>query len=384
MDLSKEVGFSTKLVHGGEFRPLIERAIVQPIFQSSTYETIPVSDYNDNRYIRLNNTPNHITLGEKLAAIEGGEAGLAAGSGMAAITTALLAVVEHGGHVLAQDQLYGGTHHFFNVDFKKFGRSVTFFSLEDLSKLDSLSQPNTRAIYTESVSNPLLQIPDHRKITEFAKRKRLLSLIDNTFPSPLNFNPIAWGYDLVLHSATKYLNGHSDIVAGAVIGSKSLVKEVLVLLNHLGGTLDPHACFLLNRGMKTLSVRMKQQNETSLQLAKALEASGKCKKVIYPGLPSHPQHGRAKEYFRGFGGIVTFEYNGTASKLDAALKSLNLAVYAPSLGGVETLVTCPVQTSHSGIGKSDLEKLGLSETLVRVSVGLEDADDLIKDFLRVL
>ncbi len=375
--------FSTQLIHGGE-SPLIERAVIQPIFQSSTFETIPVADYKDNRYLRLNNTPNHISLGKKLAAIEGAESGLVTGSGMAAITTALLSLVKPGGHVLAQDQLYGGTHGFFVGSFEGLGRQVSFFRADEVGSLEKHLRPNTQVVYTEAVSNPLLRILDHGAVTQFAKKHKLISLIDNTFPSPYNFNPISVGYDVVLHSATKYLNGHTDIVAGAVMGKEAHIDAVLRLLNYLGGCLDTHPCFLLDRGMKTLAVRMRYQNESALALARALEKHPKCAKVIYPGLPSHPDHAKAKEYFKGFGGMLSFEYQGTAEQTDAALARLKLCISAPSLGGVESLVTRPVNTSHSAVSKQELEKLGIRETLVRVSVGLEDTEDLIADFNQAL
>lgn len=374
-------GFETKLIHSGEPRPLHERAVIQPIYQSSTFETVPVSDYKEHRYIRLNNTPNHISLGEKLAAIEGGEAGIVAASGMAAISTSLLALIKKDEHLLSQDDLYGGTQHFLKDNFPGFGRAVSFFSQERLQDLEKLVRPNTRGIYVEAVSNPLLRIPDHHAIIAFAKKHKLLSFIDNTFPSPANFNPISIGYDVVLHSATKYINGHTDIVAGAVISQKKYVNQILDLLNYMGASMDPHTCFLLNRGLKTLGVRMKHHNEAAQKFAESLERSGKFNKVVYPGLKSHPEHARAKELFRGFGGMVSFESKGSVPELQAALKKLKLPVYAPSLGGVETLMTRPVETSHSGVKKEELEKMGIRDTLVRVSVGLESADDLIKDFL---
>lgn len=384
MSQGKWKNFETKLIHSGEPRPLVERAVTLPIFQSSTFETIPVTDYKDHRYIRLNNTPNHIALGEKLAEIEGGEMGLVTASGMAAISTALLTVVPANGHLLAQDSLYGGTHHFLEENFPQLGRKVTFFSPDNLDDLEKKIVPETRAIYMEAVSNPLLKVPDHRRLVAIARKHRLVTLIDNTFPSPVNFNPISVGYDVVLHSATKYLNGHTDIVAGCVVGSKAIVGEILHWLNYLGGSLDPHACFLLHRGMKTLGVRVRYQNESALQISQALEKSGRVSRVLYPGLSSHPDHQIARELFRGYGGTFSFEAKGTASTVDAAIKRLRIPVYAPSLGGVETLITRPVKTSHSGVSKENLEKLGIRDTLVRVSVGLENPEDILEDFLSVL
>lgn len=376
----KREGLDTRAVHAGEPHPRIEGSVVPPIFPSTTYEYAGESNYGDVRYTRLSNTPNHIMVGEKIAALEKTEAGLVTGSGMSAISTALLALVGPGEHLLVQGDLYGGTHHFLEEFFPKLGRTFSFYPTQKTGDLEKFIRPNTKAIYTESISNPLLEIPDLAAITDFARRKSLISMIDSTFPSPVNFNPVDLGFDLVLHSATKYLNGHTDVVAGAVAGKKSLVHRVRDHLNHLGGTLDAHSCFLLNRGMKTLGVRVRAQNATALALATALESHPKVERVIYPGLSSHPHHGRAKEWFRGFGGMLGFEYRGDISALDASLRRLKYAAVAPSLGGVESLVTRPATTSHSGMGAEERKRLGIKDSLVRVSVGLEDAADLIADF----
>ncbi|MFM8313509.1 MAG: trans-sulfuration enzyme family protein, partial [Deltaproteobacteria bacterium] len=287
-------------------------------------------------------------------------------------------------HLMAQDNLYGGTLHFLKEFFPKMGRDVTFFPAEDTANLNKYLKPNTRAVYVESISNPLLKIPDLRAVVNFAKSHGLVSMIDNTFPSPMNFNPIPFGFDVALHSATKYLNGHSDVVAGVMVSSFDLIKKVTPLFNHLGGCLDPHACFLLHRGIKTLGVRVGYQNESALKISEALEKCSKVAKVIYPGLKSHPDHLRAKEWFRGFGGMVSFEFNGSTEQADAALKQLKIPFLAPSLGGVESLYVRPSTASHSGISRTDREKLGIKDTLVRVSIGLENTQDLIEDFTRVL
>ena len=387
MDTS-HMKFQTKLIHGGEPSPLIEGAVTMPIFQSSTYEigedSSGETNYNDIRYVRLNNTPNHLALHEKIAQLEQGEAALVSSSGMASISSALLGLIGPGEHLIAQDNLYGGTYHFLKEFFPKMGREVTFYSADDTSNLAAHLKKNTRGIYCESTSNPLLKIPDLKAIARFAKSHGLISMIDNTFPSPANFNPIPFGFDVALHSATKYLNGHSDVVAGAMVSTLDNIKKMMPLFNHLGGCLDPHACFLLHRGMKTLGVRVRYQNESALKVATALEKCSKVAKVIYPGLTSHPDHARAKEWFRGFGGMLSFEFDGTADQADEALKNLKIPFLAPSLGGIESLYVRPAKASHSGISKADREKLGIKDSLVRVSIGLEDSDDLIEDFLRVL
>ncbi len=377
-------GFDTQAIHVGEPKPFIGRAVTTPIFQSSTFEYGGETDYNDVIYLRLNNTPNHKTLSEKLSALEGTETGVVTSSGMSAITTALLSLIDVGEHLICQDSLYGGTHHFLHEQFAKYGRQVSFFPLEDAANLKKYMTPKTKGVYVEAVSNPLLKIVDLKAVAAFAKANGLTTFIDNTFPSPYNFNPAKIGFDVVLHSATKYINGHTDIVAGAILTSNALYKKIVPIINHLGPCLDPHACFLLNRGLKTLGVRMRYQNDSSQKLAEALSTVKKIRRVIYPGLTSHPDHQRAKELFKGFGGIVSFEYEGDAKDLDARLQKMKLPAFAPSLGGVETLVTRPATTSHSGIPKEDRAKLGVSDTLVRVSVGLEDTADLIEDFLSVL
>ena len=385
---TKDLRFETKLIHGGEPSPLIERAVTMPIFQSSTYEIgdglTGEINYNDIRYVRLNNTPNHLALHEKIAQIELGETALVSSSGMASISSALLGLIGHGEHLIAQDNLYGGTVHFLKEFFPKMGREVTFFPAEETENLAAYLKPNTQAIYVESTSNPLLKIPDLKAVVRFAKSHGLVSMVDNTFPSPVNFNPIPFGFDVSLHSATKYLNGHSDVVAGAMVSSEKLIKKIIPLFNHLGGCLDPHACFLLHRGIKTLGARVRYQNESALKVAKALEKCSKVSRVIYPGLSSHPDHQRAKEWFRGFGGMLSFEFDGDAQQADQALKKLRIPFLAPSLGGVESLYVRPATASHSGLSKTDREKLGIKDSLVRVSIGLEDTQDLIDDFTRAL
>jgi cystathionine beta-lyase/cystathionine gamma-synthase len=290
----------TKLIHAGEPHPRIEGAVSIPIFQSATFEYGDQADYHSLKYIRLNNTPNHTALHEKLAALENAEAALVAASGMAAITTTLLALLSAGDHLLIQETLYGGTHDFVTKDFATFGITYDFIDADKPESWKRQVRKNTKAIYVEAMANPLLSLPDIKAVVNFAKSNDLVSLIDNTFPSPVNFRPAEWGFDLSLHSCTKYLNGHSDIVAGAVIGRRELVNKVKHRLDRLGGTLDPHAAFLLHRGMKTLAVRMRQHNESALQIARFLEKHPAVEKVNYPGLESHPRHERAKELFNGF------------------------------------------------------------------------------------
>jgi cystathionine beta-lyase/cystathionine gamma-synthase len=374
----------TKLIHAGEPDPRINGAVSMPVFQSSTFEYTGANSYHDLKYIRLNNTPNHIALHQKLAALENAEAALVTASGMAAISTTLLSILSSGDHLLAQECLYGGTHDFITKDLETFGISYDFIDGDDPDSWKHKLNPNTKAIYVESMTNPLLQVADLKAIVEFAKTHGFISLIDNTFSSPVNFRPPEWGFDLSLHSCTKYLNGHSDIVAGAVIGRADLIQKITHKLNHLGGSLDPHACFLLHRGLKTLAVRMRYQNESTLKIAKFLEKHSAIKKVNYPGLESHPRHQRARELFDGFSGMLSFEVKGGIQAAKRFIQNTTLPISAPSLGGVESLITRPAITSHSGMSPEDRRALGISDTLIRVSVGIEATKDIIEDFNQAL
>ncbi len=370
----------TKLIHAGEPQPRIQGAVSMPIFQSANFEYADEADYHSLKYIRLNNTPNHVALHQKLSALENAEAALVTASGMAAISTTLLTMLSAGDHLLVQDCLYGGTHDFITKDFSAFGIAYDFIDADDPDSWKRRLRPNTKAIYVETMGNPLLQVPDLQAVVEFAKAKGVASLIDNTFASPVNFRPAEWGFDLSLHSCTKYLNGHSDIVAGAVIGRADLVNKIKHRLDHLGGSLDPHAAFLLHRGMKTLSVRVKFQNESALAIARFLESHPAVEKVNYPGLESYSRHGRAREQFDGFGGVLSFELKGGVDEAQQFMSRTTLPINAPSLGGVETLITRPATTSHSGMSVEDRRRLGISDRLIRLSVGIEATDDIIQDF----
>ncbi|UCF26790.1 MAG: PLP-dependent transferase [Chloroflexota bacterium] len=374
----------TKLVHAGEPEPLINGAVSMPIFQSATFEYTGQGSYHDLKYIRLNNTPNHVALHQKLASLENAEAALVTASGMAAISTALLTVLSAGDHFLAQDCLYGGTHDLITKDFPSFGISYDFISGDDPDSWELKLRPNTKAIYVETMTNPLMQVADLKAVVKFAREHGLISLIDNTFASPINFRPPEWGFDLSIHSCTKYLNGHSDIVAGAVIGQADLIEKITHKLNHLGGSLDPHACFLLQRGVKTMAVRMKYQSESALEIAKFLEDHPMTKKVNYPGLKSHPDHERARELFDGFSAMLSFELKGDVGIAQRFVQNMTLPTEAPSLGGVETLITRPVTTSHSGMSSEDRHALGIGDNLIRLSVGIEATEDLLADIEQAL
>ena len=380
----KELSIDTKVIHAGEPTPRIAGAVSMPIFQTAMFEYSGEKTYDQIRYIRLNNTPNHLALHAKLAALEDAEAALVAASGMAAITTSMLTVLSAGDHLLIQDCLYGGTHDFVTRDLGSFGIHYSFIDADQPASWLEQLRPTTKAVYVEAMTNPLLQVADLEASVRFAREHGLVSMIDNTFPSPVNFRPCEWGFDLSLHSATKYLNGHSDIVAGAVIGRATLVESITRKLNHLGGTLDPHAAFLLHRGLKTLAVRMRQHNESALRIARLLEEHPAVRRVNYPGLKSHPRHERACKLFGGFSGMLSFELRGGLQAAELFMKAVRLPVIAPSLGGVETLVTLPATTSHSGMSPEDRRRLGISDGLIRVSIGIESTDDLLEDFSRAL
>jgi len=374
----------TKLIHAGEPEPRVAGAVSIPIFQSAMFEYAGETDYHDLKYIRLNNTPNHDAVHAKLAALENAGAAIVTASGMAAISTALLTVLSAGDHLLAQDCLYGGTHDLITKDFAGFGLSYDFINAGDPTSWKEKLRPNTKAIYVETMTNPLLEVADLKAVVAFAKQHGLISLIDNTFASPVNFRPPDYGFDISIHSGTKYLNGHSDIVAGACIGSVEIIGKIKKKLDHLGGSMDPHAVFLLHRGMKTLALRMRYQNDSAIRIAHFLETHPAVERVNYPGLESHRGHRHAVELFDGFGGVLSFELIGDAADADAFIKKTTLPIVAPSLGGVETLITRPTITSHAGMSAEDRKRLGISDKLIRLSVGIEATDDLIADLEQAL
>mgnify|MGYP000020511878 CR=1 FL=1 len=382
--MSNNYQLNTKLIHAGEPKKRYGGAVSMPIFQSSTFEFGGQTDYHDLKYIRLNNTPNHIVLHEKLAALEGAEAALVTASGMAAISASFLTFLKSGDHFLAHESLYGGTHDLINKDFPDLGIECDFIDGCDPNGWEEKLRPETKLIYVETITNPLLDVLDLNAVVAFAKKNNLLSLIDNTFASPVNYRPIQNGFDLSLHSATKYLNGHTDIVAGAVIGSKELVTQVRHKLNHLGGALDPNACFLMHRGMKTLGLRMERQNFNSLEVAKFLDGHPRVAKVNHPGLESSGSYDRANELLDGTSGMVSFEIDGSVEDANLFMSHLDLFINTASLGGVESLVTRPVQTSHSGMTPEERMAAGIRDELIRLSIGIEDAEDLIGDLGQAL
>jgi cystathionine beta-lyase/cystathionine gamma-synthase len=376
----------TNLVHAGAPRPNIEGAVITPVFQSANYLMADEASYSEVRYIRLHNSPNHHTLHARLAAIESGEAALVTASGMSAITASILAFVGQGDHLLVQPTLYGGTQNFLDDDAPRLGISHSPIDLADpaaAAAWESVLTPRTRMIYVEAISNPLMEVHDLEQVVAFARRHDLISVIDATFASPVVFRPLEIGFDLVVHSATKYLNGHSDIVAGAVIGSAARIDRVRHLQGHLGGALDPHACYLFERGLKTLALRVERQCANALALARCLDAHPRVSRVRYPGLPSDPGHEIASRLYEGYGGMLSF-YAETAEAAESFLSRVTIPLHAASLGAVETLVVRPSRSSHLGLPEADRRRLGITDDLIRVSVGIEDVDELVADFERAL
>lgn len=374
----------TQLIHAGEPRPRLEGSVVPAIFQSATFEDFGLGDYHDLKYIRLNNTPNHDLLHKKLAKICCGEAALVTSSGMAAISSTLLALLASGDHILAQDCLYGGTHGFLDTELPSLGIAVDRIDAGDSQTWQQRLRPETRLIYVESITNPLIQVCDLEAIVSFARDHNLLTVIDNTFASPVNFLPLELGFDVEIHSATKYLNGHSDIVAGAIIASGDLVSKIGRTLDHLGGCLDPHACFLLHRGMRTLSLRVEYQNKSAEALARRLQDHPGVECVHYPLLEGNPDFDRAHRLFNGCGGVFSFEPAGGVEAAKKILGSVKLAVNAPSLGGVETLIGRPSAASHASVPPSRRKQLGIADHLLRIAVGIEDTEDLWSDLEEAL
>jgi cystathionine beta-lyase/cystathionine gamma-synthase len=358
--------------------------VVYPIFQGTVFESEPGESYDEIKYGRLSTTPSQTYLHDKLAALEGGEAAVAASSGMAAVSSALLSVLSAGDHLLASDVLYGGTHGLLTGFAERFGWTVTFVDPHDQQSWHAAMTPETKAFLVESVTNPLMRVGSLVEIAEFARAHELTSIIDNTFATPVNFRPLAVGYDLVVHSATKYLGGHSDLIAGAVMGAAERVAAVRRVMNYLGGSLDPHAGFLLARGIKTLALRVNAQNDNAMAIARIIADHPAVAEIYYPGLPSHPDYSYAAELFNGFGGMLSLRLAGGAPAADTFLSALRIPYRAPSLGGVESLVTQPTKTSHASMNATDRARTGITDDLVRFSCGIESADDLVADVEQAL
>ncbi len=378
--------FATRAIHAGSARRS-GQPIVSPVTVSSTYQEDPAApaEYDDILYLRLNNSPNHVALANKLADLEGAETAIVTSSGMAAIATTLLTVLRPGDTLVTTRNLYGGTHSFLENILCDWGIHRVTIDLADPESWPSREDhPGVRALYAETLSNPLLEVAPLDKLAEYAQREQLCSIVDSTFATPFNVRPAELGWDLILHSATKYLGGHSDLCAGVIAGSEQRVNQVRKRLNLFGGTSSPRDLFLLDRGLKTLPLRMRQHNHSAIRIAQYLTEHPRVKRVYYPSLESHSSYQTATRLLEGGSGMLSFEFNYSEEQLVGFLRRLELLTYAPSLGGVETLITRPAKTSHGGLTPAEREALGLSNSLLRLSVGCEETDDIINDLSRAI
>ncbi|MEO8231218.1 MAG: PLP-dependent aspartate aminotransferase family protein [Ignavibacteriota bacterium] len=371
------MGFSTDSIHAGQIPDPTTGAVITPIYQTSTYAQYELGKSTGFEYARTHNFTRQ-ALEKNIATLEKGNYGIAFSSGLAA-THALMSLVKAGDHIVISNNVYGGTYRLYELNMKNYGLDFSWVDSSDLKNVENAIRPNTKIIYVETPTNPLLNLTDLKGISEIAKKNNLISVCDNTFMSPYFQNPLTLGIDIVLHSTTKYLNGHSDIIGGILITSDEKIHErIRYIQNAAGGVPSPFDCWLVLRSTKTLAVRMKQHEENANAFAKFLEESGYAKKVIYPGLKNHPQHELAKKQMRGFGGMVSADF-GTIENAKKVLNNVKIFTLAESLGGVESLISHPASMTHASVPIEDRDKMGLTESLVRFSVGIEDIEDLIAD-----
>ncbi|HTT69339.1 MAG TPA: aminotransferase class I/II-fold pyridoxal phosphate-dependent enzyme [Gemmatimonadales bacterium] len=376
-------GRSTVAIHGNPATRTAPDPVAPPIYQSATFLR-PVGSTDETLYTRYGNNPNQLRLAERLAGLEGAEAAIFVASGMGATALAHLAVLSPGDHLLSSDWIYGGTRRLFREEFTRFGIDVSFVNPDRRREWRSKLRKNTRAIFVETPTNPLMRVLDVEWLATLAETEGIALLVDSTFATPINYRPLEHGADVVIHSATKYLNGHSDVIAGAVAGAATLVDEVRERMKLWGQAIDPHAAWLVERGLKTLAVRMERHNRTGLAIASWLEEHPKVRRVHYPGLDSHPDHELAARVLDGFSGMVGVELAGGARAADRCLRALRLVAHAPSLGGVESLVSEPRFTSHAALTADERAAAGIPDGFLRLSLGLEDPDDLMDDLARGL
>ena len=376
----KKPGLNTICTHVGEVKDDQFKGAISPLYMSTSYA---FEDVEVKRYPRYFNTPNQEFLSKKIAALEGAEAGMIFGSGMAAVSTSLLAFLKNGDHIVLQKTLYGGTFNLVTEEFERFGIEYTFTDGLDKDSFAKAIRANTKVIYIETPSNPLMTITSLKMVAKIAKEKGILTMIDNTFASPVNQNPIQHGIHIVLHSATKYMGGHSDICAGAVATSQENMDIIWHKAKNLGGSLSDFSVWMLERSLKTMVLRVKKQNKNAKKLAKWLEKNKNVKKVYYPGLKSHPDYELAKSQMSGYGGMLSFELH---EELDAAQfqKELQLIKSSMSLAGVESTILSPTKTSHALLSEEERKNQGINDGLLRFSVGIEDKEDLIADLEQAL
>jgi cystathionine gamma-synthase len=378
----------TKAVRGAADLEKRNGPLATPIYQTSTFEVTGNDEQvrstgTDHYYTRYGNPTN--TVAEKtIAELEGVDAALTFASGMGAITTTIMALLKSGDHIVAQRDIYGGVTKFLSQWLPRMGVETTFVDTTEYEQHALAIRPNTKLLYLESPTNPLLRVVDFKKVAALAKQHQLLSMIDATFGTPINQQPAEFGIDLVMHSGTKYLGGHSDLICGVVAGRRELIERIWETRTTLGNCMDPHASWVLVRGLKTLAVRVARQNENAQRVAEFLSEHAKVRKVHYPFLKSHPQYVVARQQMSGGGGMVSFEVEGTGEDARRVSEAMRLFTLAPSLGGVESLVSIPVLTSHLTVPPEERRRIGITEQMVRLSVGIENADDLIADLERAL
>ena len=383
--------FPTLAVCAGEEDRSSFGAVTTPIYQTSTFafkntaELIRYQEGDESKYLytRYGN-PTLRAVEEKMAALEGGQAALVVSSGMAAVSTIALTLVSSGEEIISTEPVYGGTYHLFKHAFHKLDIKVRFVNPEKIEKARDLLNPKTRLLFCETPTNPNLKVVDIKKFADIARQRKIPVVVDNTFATPYNQRPLALGADFVVHSATKYLGGHSDVVAGVVIGRKKIIDQARETMKAIGGCVDPLGAFLLLRGLKTLAVRVEKQNQNAGRIASFLSEHRKVTRVFYPGLSGHSQHGLAKRQMHGFGGMACFEVKGGLKSATKVMDSFKLFINATSLGGVESLASIPVLTSHYGFSQRDMEKAGVTPGMVRLSCGIEDEDDLVEDLRQAL
>jgi cystathionine beta-lyase/cystathionine gamma-synthase len=378
----------TNAVRGASDLTRKNAPLATPIYQSATFEVLNNEEQlrltnGDHYYTRYGN-PTNTVAETTVAALEGTDSALTFSSGMGAITTTILALLEAGDHIVAQRDVYGGTNKFLSQWLPKMGIETTFVDTSEYGQHAQAVRPNSKLIYIESPTNPTLRIVNLKTIATLAKQNNLISMIDGTFATPILQRPAESGIDLIMHSGTKYLGGHSDLICGVVAGRGELIDKVRATRTILGTCMDPHAAWMLIRGLKTLAVRVQRQSESALRIAEFLSNHSKIKKVHYPFLRSHAQYSLAREQMASGGGMVTFEVEGTGDDARRVSEALHLFTLAPSLGGVESLVSLPALTSHLSLSPEERQRIGVSEQMVRLSVGIENVDDLIGDLEQAL
>ena len=376
------MGFSTDAIHAGQIPDPTTGAVITPIYQTSTYVQDELGKNKGYEYARTHNFTRQ-ALEKNIAVLEKGKYGIAFASGLAA-THALMSLVKAGDHIVISNNVYGGTYRLYELNMKNYGLDFSWIDSTDLKNVESAIRENTKMIFVETPTNPMLNLTDLKGVADIAKKNNLITVCDNTFMSPYFQNPIEWGIDIVLHSTTKYLGGHSDVIGGMLVTSNEKYYERLrYIQNAAGGVPSPFDCWLVLRSTKTLAVRMRQHEVNANAFADYLLNSGYAKRVIYPGLKDHPQHQLAKKQMRGFGGMLSADF-GTLGNAKKVLNNVKIFSLAESLGGVESLISHPASMTHASVPKEERDKMGLTESLVRFSVGIEDVEDLIADVEQAL